>query len=441
MCSLEKSSKLAFVQVKTRNEALAIGALVVVAELEAHGYKVDVCTYEEAHNYDLVMVSMTSTWDIYEFYASMQKAGWQNRKFKTLLGGFGCQNPFALEDFIDYGFFGRAEGVVTEVVEKILKGEHLDYEFVTSLKNRKKVTLRPVQYLSHYEVKYGKNQSRWKEEFTGCPFKCKFCHYTFNRDNVRKGDKTKYINDGISTGSKEIMLMDVIDYEDKLGRVTAGLDGYSERLRYLFGKPISWEIMENALDHMASFKGNSYMKIYNISNFPTETEEDEKEFLNFMREYVDCTSKKDGILSVEVFNTAFRPSINTPMERMPVSLYPEARRENLQIASGSGIVVKYTHLIQGAWMHLADVIAIRYTDKSVIEFIATDKEFNKKSNGNKITWFVNNYDITPYVREYSWDEPFISDWVQNPNKDRIKRSGLKLKEKMYSYEKANEYSA
>lgn len=427
------NKKIAIVHVKTRNEAITIGALVIKKELELNGYKVDVCTYEEAHNFDLVLVSMTSTWDLYEFYKSMKKANWQNRRFFALLGGFGCQNPFALEDFVDYAFFGRAEGVITEVVDRILFGGELDYEFMTPLKNPRVTVARPVQYLYPFEVKYGKNQSTWKEEFTGCPFKCKFCHYTWNRKNVREGDPSKYINDGISTGSKEIMLMDVIDYEDKLGRVTAGLDGYSERLRFLFGKPITWEIMEGALDHMASFKGNSYMKIYNITNFPTETEADEQEFLEFMREYVSCTSKKDGVLSIEVFNTAFRPSINTPMERMPVSLFPEARRENLQIASGSGIVVKYTHLIQGAWMHLADVIAIRYNVNKhleLIDFLSTDEKFNKQNNQSKLDWAFKNIELTDFLREYSWDEPFISDLVRVPNREQIKRSGLMLERKM-----------
>lgn len=419
-------NRIAIVHVKTRNEAITIGALVIKAELEANGYGVDICTYDEAHKYELALVSMTSTWDIYEFYKSMQNAGWQNRKFKTLLGGFGCQNPFALDDFIDWAFFGRAEGIITQVVEDILTGKEPDYSFMTPLKNPRVTIARPVQYLSIYEVKYGKNCSTWKEEFTGCPFTCKFCHYTWNRKNVREGDPGKYLNDGISTGSKEVMLMDVIDYEEKLGRVTAGLDGYSERLRFLYGKPITWDIMEGALDHMASFKGNSYMKIYNITNFPGETQEDENEFLNFCKEYTESTSKKDGILSVEVFNTAFRPSINTPMERMPARLFPEARRENLQIASGSGIVIKYTHLIQGAWMHLADVIAIRYNaqqHKDVISYIATDGTFTKLSNSRKLETFTKRYDITPFVREYDYDEPFISDLVQTEKRDQIRRSG------------------
>lgn len=432
-------ARIAIVHVKTRNEAMTIGALVIQRELQENGLAVDICTYDQAHNYDLVLVSMTSTWDIYEFYRSMKKANWQNRKFRSMIGGFGCQNPFALRDFVDFAFFGRAEGIITEVCQTILDHQNVDYPFITQLKFPQITYARPVQKLYDYEIKYGKNHGIWKEEFTGCPFSCKFCHYTFNRSNVRNGDPSVYINDGISTGSKEIMLMDVIDYEDKLGRVTAGLDGYSERLRHLFGKPITWDLVEQAFDHMASFKGNSYMKIYNITNFPTETAADEEEFLEFCREYTAATSKQDGVLGVEVFNTAFRPSINTPMERMPVSLFPEARRENLLIAQSTGIRIKYTHLIQGAWMHLADVIAIRYNvdrDFDIIDYIATDPKFNALSNKAKFDHFVNRYDITPFIRQYDWDEPYISDLVQTSKSAQIRRSGLHLMKKITHSDRA-----
>lgn len=429
--------RAAIVHVKTRNEAITIGALVIQKELQQQGWQVDICTYETAHKYNLVLVSMTATWDLYEFYRSMKKANWQHRKFKALLGGFGCQNPFALRDFVDYAFFGRAEMIIGEVCEKLLMGKELDYPFITPLKEPKVTMARPVQKLYDFDVKYGKGHGvTWTEEFTGCPFSCKFCHYTFNRRNVREGDVNKYINDGISSGSPEIMIKDVLENTEKLGRFTTAMDGYSERLRFLFGKPITWDMIEQAFDHTAAFKGNSYIKLYNIVNFPTESETDEQEFIEFCRQYVSSTSKKDGILKVEVFNTAFRPSINTPMERMPVRLFPEARRENLQIASGSGIVIKYTHLIQGAWMHLADIIAIRYTEKhhELIDFLCMNEKFNALGNAQKLDYFVKHWDINEFIREYSWDETFISDLVQTEKRDQIRRSGMHLLKKINAQE-------
>lgn len=418
----------AIVHVKTRNDAISIGALCIKKELELHGWKVDICNYQYAHKYRLVLVSMTSTWDIYDIYKQMKNANWNNRQFIAIVGGFGCQNPFALYNFVDYAFFGRAENIINEVCTNAILNKNLDYSFITPLNKVRKTIARPVQQLYDFSVKYGKNNSTWTELFTGCPHKCKFCHYSYNRKNLRKGNLNEYINDGISTGSKEIMLVDIPKYTEKLGRVTAALDGYSERLRYLFGKHISWEQVEQSLDHLASFKGNVYLKLYNIVNFPTETLADEQEFDYFFNQYAEYTEKKDGLLKVEVFNTAFRPSLNTPMERMAVNLFPEARKDILTIAQGKGIIIKYTSLIQGAFMHLADLIAIRYTsnDLPLIDQIATDKQFNKLSNEKKLETIAKNYDINKFLREYSWEEPFITDLVSVENAAQIKKRALKL---------------
>jgi len=421
---------VAFLKNKNRNDSISLGALVIIKELELSGIKVDICSYESTHKYKVVLVSMTSTLDIFDLYREMKAANWQKRKFVSVVGGFGCQNPFALHEFVDFAYFGRAENDISGFVNDILQGKEVEERLhVTRLdKPKEKVFIRPVQQLYKYDVKYGKNCSNWKEDFVGCPNSCMFCHYSWNRKSISNGNSNKYINDGLSSGSPEIMLKDVPDIVDKIGRFTTAMDGYSERLRYLFGKWIRWDMIEEAFDHTAAFKGNSFIKLYNISNFPTETEADEQEFVNFCEEYVSSTSKKDGVLSIEVYNTAFRPSINTPMQRMPVRLYPEARRENLKIAVGCGIVIKYTHLIQGAWMHLQDVIGIRYNDNQhdVIDYIATDKQFEKLNNAAKIDYFVNKFDITDFVRQYDIYEPFISDRVITAKEASIRRHEIKL---------------
>lgn len=425
---------IAFLKNKNRNDSISLGALVIIKELELAGISVEMCNYQSAHKYKVVMVSMTSTLDIFDLYKEMKAADWQNRKFVSVVGGFGCQNPFALKNFIDYAYFGRAEGDIACFINDILQKKEADNRLhVSRLDDIKpKILVRPVQQLYDFEVKYGKNCSTWKEEFVGCPHSCMFCHYSWNRKVMSKGKIDKYINDGLSSGSPEIMLKDVINTVDKIGRFTTAMDGYSERLRYMFGKKISWDMMEEALDHTASFKGNSFIKLYNISNFPTETEADEQEFIDFCKEYTGSTSKKDGVLSVEVYNTAFRPSINTPMQRMPVKLYPEARRENLKIAVCSGIVIKYTHLIQGAWMHLQDVIGIRYNDNQhdVIDYISCNKEFEKLNNAAKIDFFVNKFDINDFVRKYDADEAFITDKIISPKEAVIKRNEINLFSKL-----------
>jgi len=383
--------KIAVLQVKNRNNSISIGASVLIDELQRNGYNVDICTYKTAFNYTHVLVSMTATDDIFDIYRQCHNNHWENRTFTAFAGGFGCQNPIALSDYIDYAFFGRADGVIVDYLKE--PNKYGQYSF--NLKNPHKVSLRQVDKLYPYPVVYGANKTRWTEKFIGCPNKCKFCHYSHNRNYIGNGT---YLNNGLSTGSPEVMLKDIPKLTEKLGRLTAALDGYSERLRFGFGKTITWDMVEYAMDTLASFKGNTYFKLYNICNFPTETEADEQEFIAFWEDYTSRTKKADGIVKVDVFNTAFRPSLNTPMERCPVRLYPEARRENPDIISRNGFVIKYTHLAKGAKEHLKDVISIRYSNAEHIEKIALHNDFN--------------FDLTDYLREYKDNEDLQFKYIQ-----------------------------
>jgi len=398
--------KIAILQVKNRNNSISIGASVLIDELQRNRYNVDICTYKTAFQYTHVLVSMTATDDIYDIFLQCHKNNWQNRNFTAFVGGFGCQNPIALSDFIDYAFFGRADGVIVDFLQNPEK--YNDYSF--ALKNPHKITVRQVEKLYPYSIIYGANKTRWTEKFIGCPYKCKFCHYSHNRNYIGNGN---YINNGLSTGSPEIMLKDICKLTEKLGRLTAALDGYSERLRFMYGKKITWQMLEEAMDTLASFKGNTYFKLYNICNFPTETETDEQEFIDFWKEYTGCSKKADGIVKVDVFNTAFRPSLNTPMELMPVRLYPDARKENPDIVSKNGFIIKYTHLAKGAKEHLKDVISIRYEDAEHIRRISLHNDFE--------------FDLTNYLREYSEDEELKFKYIKKrpakPGRKVLKHDG------------------
>ncbi len=413
--------KIAFLKNKNRNDSISIGASVIIQDLSDNGIQCAMCDYDSAFNFDVVMVSMTATIDLFDLYANMKRHRWDKRTFKSIIGGFGCQNPFALADFVDYAFFGRSENVISQVITKLAKGDDLNYPFITPLINPVPVILRQVTENYEKSVKYGKNSSNWTERFIGCRYRCKFCHYSYNR--VPVGNNDTYVNDGISTGSPEIMLKDICKLETKPGRFTTALDGYSERLRFAFGKKISWDLVEEGIDHVMSFKGNTFIKLYNIHGFPTETEADVAEFYNFFQNYISSTEKADGLVNIEVLNTAFRPSLNTPMERMPARLFPEARYEDLRIAVGKGIIVKWSVNNSGAWSHLKDLISIRNTSKhlEMLDFAATDAKFNKLNDAAKLTEFVNRFDITDFIREYSSDEPFVSDNIDSGIKKKNAR--------------------
>ena len=79
------------------------------------------------------------------------------------------------------------------------------------------------------------------EEFTGCPLKCKFCHYTFARKHqgtdASYGQYVQTIYGG--SDNPELTWDQLFTWGKKLGYFNVALDGFSERLRWLYGKPIS----------------------------------------------------------------------------------------------------------------------------------------------------------------------------------------------------------
>ena len=65
-------------------------------------------------------------------------------------------------------------------------------------------------------------------------------------------------------------------------------------------------------------------------------------------------------------------------------------------------------------------------DYDLIDFIATDKDFNKKNNQQKFDILLKRIDINDFVREYSLSEPFISDIVSCSKSEHIKRAAMAL---------------
>jgi len=414
-----KNAKIAILHTFSRNDSTSIGALVIKDELERKGYHVDFCDYSSAFNYTHVLVSMTSTDDIFHIYAGCKKNNWQNRTFKALVGGFGCQNPIALSDYIDYAFFGRTDGIIEDVLINHLKFK----EHLFKISKPHMVSIRQVSECYPNSIKH--NGAKWREKSIGCPVKCKFCSFSHTRDWV-KGEYETF--EWLLKGrTQEVLIKDIPEKViKKQGWVKSAIDGYSERLRFKYGKKFAtWENIENALDHLCTFKGTTKLQLYNIHNFPTETKEDIIEFFDFFNNYVEDAYKGDGKLIVEIHNTPFRPTLCTPMERQGAKLFPAAKPQvgllnnyfnylpvkpnSLTIASKNNIHVKFSVFIENPFKHLKGLISIRYSDKDIIEEIL---RIESMSGVKALDYCIKNIDITPYIREYKENEDLKFKWIK-----------------------------
>ncbi|MDR2824994.1 MAG: hypothetical protein LBB41_07345 [Prevotellaceae bacterium] len=402
----------------------SIGALVVFDILERNGWHISWCSYANAQEFDLVLISMTSTDDIYQIYANCEKHNFRNRKNIVMLGGFGCLNPLPLAPFADFAFFGRADEILPAVIENINYAD--DYDFIMRLSAPKICEIRQVEKCYSFPVVY--DGCKWQETSIGCPVRCKFCHFSHARKWVAGEQKTfEWL---IKNRTIECLIKDIPQkITEKQGWIKSAIDGYSERLRFAYGKKFAtWQNIESAFDHVMSFKGISKLHLYNIHNLPTETASDRQEFFDFFKRYAESSMKYNGKLIVEIHNTPFRPTINTPLERESVSLYPQAKpinyaflkhrtnleykKDSLVIAEGTGFIAKWTKFIEMPFKHLKDVIAIRcYGNFDIIKEISLGN-YDKMSSQDAIDLLDKKFDILSFIKKYDETEVLPFKWVK-----------------------------
>lgn len=379
-----------------------IGAEVIADTLRRSGIGVGYCDPATAHEWPLVLVSFTSIYDLISFYQQVAlRSEWQpgRRAFKVLGGGFGLQNPIPVRHFIDYAAFGRAEDWVAGVVQSILGGSVPQHESLMHLPDIHTVRISQASRLYPYTV------NGWSETFVGCPLKCKFCHYTFARKHQGGDDAYGgYVQGGLTGGrSVEVTWDQVVHWQGKVGRIRSALDGWSERLRYIYGKRISDDDITAGVENIGSYDGTSMLFIYNIGNFPGETEEDRGK----IDEAIRRAQPKHRVVIV-LTTTAFRAAALTPMQWEPVSLYPDYRK------TWSGRVISDTPTLRGihsikmevAWSHLLHMLTerARPEDDALFHAVCFAPKLQSGRSEEKLALLTAHFDVSHLLRKYDFDE-------------------------------------
>lgn len=248
-----------------------VGAYVVKDILERAGYSVGWTTADAAHQYKIVLVSLTSLFDVYNLIESVAHlTTWQkaHRRFVVVAGGFGLQNVYPLRQWVDFAGFGRAEGFIVDLVAALLAGRDYDSEHVMPLREQiRPVRMAQVRELYPHPVQVG--DFLFQETVLGCPLQCAFCHYTHARKWIG-GDPANYVRRGEYSGNAEglfVQSADLVDGDNPQSRIITGMDGFSERLRFAVNKRISNEALIEVLTE-ASARSTGWVryKLYMIGD-------------------------------------------------------------------------------------------------------------------------------------------------------------------------------
>jgi len=384
----------------------------IIYRLVSEIVTLDRITADQVNSYDLVLVSTPSSGQIIDVLRLAIKHGWERRKCRILVGGYGVQNVNLLKGFVDFAFFGRAHDCIEQIIDSVSEGSiHPD------IKDNMIVVNSP--HIVRFRQAPLMSNSIFNEEFTGCPLKCKFCHYTYSRkfNGKTNGYTQALLTDG---NSDEVLYSDIIGFTEKRGRIRTAIDGFSERIRYLYGKRISNDMIIDGINHIGEIAINkmqddmfgghemnkrTVMTVYNIANFPYETQEDEQEFIDNIHR-ADPRTRVIFILH----STPFRASPATPMQWERVQIFPDwsAQREKT-ICDRDNLLVKYSYTLEGPWSQLLAAITERARDDDSVAMAAINYRSSKMS-AIKAAEFMDKYDVSHHIGEHDINKPPPGAW-------------------------------
>ena len=364
----------------------------------------------DAH--ELVLVSIPSSGQLIDVFRLAMKHGWDKRRCKILVGGYGVQNVNLLRGLIDFAFFGRAHDCLREIIDGIMQGGVPDSlrEHMISVDSPHVVRFRQAPLMDN---------SVFREEFTGCPLKCKFCHYTYARkfNGKTSGYTQALLTDG---NSDEVLYSDIPGFSEKRGRIRTAIDGFSERIRYLYGKRISNDLIVQGINHLGEIATDKYqtdmfggnemnrrtvMTVYNICNFPYETQDDELEFID----NVQRSTPKTRVIFI-LHSTPFRASPATPMQWERVQVFPDwSKQREKTICDRPDLLVKYSYTLEGPWSQLQAAICERARDDDAVARAAMAFRSSKRA-ADKTRDFMERYDTSHHLGEHPIDGPAPGAW-------------------------------
>lgn len=382
-----------------------IGVYLLIDSLRRKGVEAGFCSVDNADKFDKVLVSFTSNLDILAYARHVGRhPKWKKpaRRFITVGGGFGMQNPTPIAEWLDYAWFGRAENEI----DRIINLE--DHPSLMSLDNIKEVKVNQSPVIYPHEVELGtkchnKNGSGYRETIMGCPNKCFYCHYSYARKYIKTGE---HYNLSLYAGSQELDMFNVDDINVNCARFTVGLDGWSQRLRYIVNRKTSDEIIKNFIVTLTekTKADKIFLTLYNIIGFETETKQDELEFIELLKEITPKLKKRMILI---VHNTPLRPSPLTPVAYSAINLETEHKVANtLLLPEHPNLFAVYSRFMEMPFAQLESIVVERATEKThrIFEDIVFNPKLNRLRSNEKLKAISRKHDLTPLIREYSTEE-------------------------------------
>lgn len=319
----------AYAKANYKNECMDtrqfVGLRVIIDALARAGYQVEWAGAATAHEYDVVLVSLTSDCDWWPWIA--ERLTWRKGAYKVIVGGAGVLHVAPFLPFADYFSLGRGEESIPNLIRRIDGKESVEDDSViesATFSADKIYHIRQTDIVYPHRIELATNKNGFVEGAIGCNHKCLFCGYTWQRKFVSP-NKYYAMTDSLfgNIEDRERAMLDIQKDPDSVDfsklRTTA-IDGMSERLRYMVNKRISRAMMQDFIGRMLNSNAKPHqIKFYNIIGYPTETYDDWLEFVDTLRQADMKQTRSDKQWSIVLHSTPFRAMPATPLACAPMS--------------------------------------------------------------------------------------------------------------------------
>ena len=290
------------------------GFEMVLDALRRSGYAPEYAGRATVHEYDVVLVSITSDCDWWPWLA--ERSTWKGKPL-VIAGGAGVLNVRPFLRWVDCFVIGRGETITPLLMAAHERGERYESPSLIwsdsfDIGKRYEIAQTAQPYPHTFQLTNGKT---FAEASIGCPNRCLFCGYTWQR---------KYIGDGtyragaesMNSGNRERTVIDLLklppaQWQDEGPLRIVGIDGMSERLRKKANKPITRGMFRGFLSGLAEIAPPHQVKLYFIVGYPGETESDWLELTEDITA-VDGSLAKSKQWSLLCHFTPFRAMPATP---------------------------------------------------------------------------------------------------------------------------------
>lgn len=301
-----------------------VGLRVIIDCLERAGYPVEYAGLATVHQYDVVLVSLTSDCDWWSYIR--ERLRWAPGDYKVLIGGAGVLHVAPFLPWFYAAMFGRGEDLIVPLVQSLAAGDRLEHESVCYSDTFSPDRVYRIAQAEHpycHKIPLCANRD-FAESAIGCNHRCLFCGYTWHRRFASPYEHYR-MEDSLFGGiaDKERAMLDL---KEDLGSVdwahlrTTAMDGFSERIRVGVGKPITRDILRSFLASMLRYEGKPHqIKLYNICGYPTETAADWMEFMEELQIADGAVTRRETQWSIVLHSTPFRAMPATPMACAPMS--------------------------------------------------------------------------------------------------------------------------